>query len=421
MPDAMPRLDAKAMKPHPSPWRVLLAIGMGTCLSLLGDATLYAVLPTHTVEVGISIGTVGILLSANRWIRLALNGPMGWAYDRFKRRPLFLISLFIGALSTALYSLAQGFWPLLLARLLWGLSWAGIWVGGNAIILEICGEDDRGRWVGRYHFTFFLGAALGFFLGGLLTDRLGYHLTMAVHAALTLLGFLCAFILLPETKGACQPHRDGSAEEHRRYAEQAPSDRAAFLSATALYSVNRLVMAGALTSTLGLFIAQQFGDPTALAHGAFGVATLTGIALGMSTLISMFASPIWGTLSDQAGNRWRVVALGLLPGVVGFCLLARGSLLSIFTSIPLAAITSGSNHSLSTTIAGEVGRREKRGRNLGLLFTLGDLASAIGPPLAYALIPLIRIEGIYRASACFFAIFFLFSLRNSLPTRQSRG
>ena len=266
-----------------------------------------------------------------------------------------------------------------------------------------------------------MGAALGFFLGGLLTDRLGYHLTMAVHAALTLLGFLCAFILLPETKGACQPDRDGSAEEHRRYAEQAPSDRAAFLSATALFSVNRLVMAGALTSTLGLFIAQQFGDPTALAHGAFGVATLTGIALGMSTLISMFASPIWGTLSDQAGNRWRVVALGLLPGVVGFCLLARGSLLSIFTSIPLAAITGSSNHSLSTTIAGEVGRREKRARNLGLLFTLGDLASAIGPPLAYALIPLIRIEGIYRASAGFFAIFFLFSLRNSLPTRQSRG
>ncbi|MCL4294888.1 MAG: MFS transporter [Anaerolineae bacterium] len=106
-----------------SPWHVLVPVGLGTALSLIGDTSLYAVLPTHVADAGVSLASVGILLSANRFIRLILNGPMGWVYDRFPRRYLFITALFIGALSTALYALVDGFWPLLTARLLWGLAW----------------------------------------------------------------------------------------------------------------------------------------------------------------------------------------------------------------------------------------------------------------------------------------------------------
>ncbi len=38
---------------------------------------------------------------------------------------------------------------------------------------------------------------------------------------------------------------------------------------------------------------------------------------------------------------------------------------------------------------------QRRGRRLGILFTVGDLASAIGPPLAYALILLIGLSVLY--------------------------
>ena len=139
-----------------TPLRILLPVGIGTCLSLLGDSSLYAVLPTHTVAAGVSVASVGILLSANRFIRLVLNGPVGMAYDHWSRRPLFVSSLFIGTCSTAIYGLTQGFWPLLLGRLLWGLAWAGIWVGGNTIVLDVVDDDNRGRWIGIYQFFFFL-------------------------------------------------------------------------------------------------------------------------------------------------------------------------------------------------------------------------------------------------------------------------
>src|SRR3970040_1677051 len=156
-------------------WRVLLPIGLGTALSLMGDTALYAVLPTHTSAAGISLVSVGVILSANRWIRLITNGTAGVAYDRGPHRWFFVLAMFLGALSTALYAGTQGFWPLLAARLLWGLAWAGIWVGGNTIIPDVTTAGDRGRWTGLYQFSFYLGLTLGLPAGGLLTGLPGVY------------------------------------------------------------------------------------------------------------------------------------------------------------------------------------------------------------------------------------------------------
>ncbi len=393
------------------PLRVLLPVGIGTCLSLIGDAALYAVLPTHTVDAGVSVASVGILLSANRFVRLILNGPAGVAYDRWRRRRLFVLALFIGACSTAIYGLTQGLWPLLVGRLLWGLAWAGIWVGGNTIILDVARDDNRGRWVGIYQVSFFLGSASGSLLGGFLTDRLGYHSAMSIGAGLTLIGALVALIFLPETRGLRQEAAEITASPRHSPHTSNPDGRAEFTSATALYSANRLVLAGIFSSTFGLFLLEQIGDQIHIAGRSLGVATLTGLGLGLSKFVSMVSAPVVGGLSDRVGNRWRIAAGGLAPGVAGFSLLAIGSPLTTLVGLPLTAVTGGSNQGLSTALIGDLDGVGQRSRRLGLLFTVGDLASAVGPPLAYALIPLLGIRGVYLLSAGIFASMFLVALR----------
>ncbi|MEA3351794.1 MAG: MFS transporter [Chloroflexota bacterium] len=397
------------MKPL-SPWRVLLPAGIGTCLSLLGDSSLYTILPTNTVAAGVSVASVGILLSANRFIRLILNGPAGIAYDRWPRRPLFVSALFIGALSTGVYALTRGFWPLLLGRLLWGLAWAGIWVGGNTIVLDIVDDENRGRWVGIYQLSFFLGASCGAMLGGWLTDWVGFHQTMLINTALTSVGAVIALIFLPETRPA-KHHPDDTETDSQRPLASNKTEKAELFSITALFSVNRLVMAGILMSTFGIFMKNQIGEQVQFAGHSIGITTLTGLGLGLSTLIAMGSAPLIGGVSDRIGNRWRAAAGGLVPGIVGFGLMALGLRLSILLGIPLIATASGSNQGLSTALSGDLGNGQKQSRRLGMLFTFGDFASAIGPPLAYALMPLIGIKVLYFASAGLFAVMLFVTLR----------
>ncbi|MCP4424253.1 MAG: MFS transporter [Chloroflexi bacterium] len=424
------------MTTQTSVWRVLLAVGAGTALSLIGDSALYTVLPTHTTEAGVALASVGVLLSANRWVRLAANGAAGWISDRWPRRRVFVPSLFLGAISTAIYALTPGYALFLVGRLLWGIAWSGIWVAGNAIIFDISSDHNRGRWVGYYHVSFFLGAASGAFLGGLLTDWVGYQDAMGIAAGLTTLGALVAWLFLPETrhlKWEIEPvgKTPALSGDQRSQVEGAvlpsppPSPQTIQLSAAiVLLGVNRLVLAGILMSTFGLYLRDLLGETIAVGRWTMGVATLTGLGLGATAALNMLSAPMVGRLSDRIGNRWRAVSGSVATGVVGFGLLALGLPAAIWFGLPLTSISSGSNQGLSTALVGDLtgeGRRSgakrrpevasRSGRFLGILFTVGDLGSAIGPPLAYALLPTWGTQGVYWLCAALLGLMLLAAMR----------
>jgi MFS family permease len=377
------------------PRKVLLPLGLGTALSLMGDGTLYTVLPTHTAEAGIALSSVGIILGVNRAVRVFLNGPAGLAYDRWPRRRLFVPALFIGALSTVVYAATRGFWPMLVGRLLWGLAWSGIWVGGATVILDVTTDRDRGRWTGLYQTWFFLGAALSTFSGGLLTDWLGYGATMWIGAAVTAVGGVVALILLPETRHARPNPGNLSVEE---IGPQLRANQELWV-AMSLQGINRFVIAGVLAATMGLLV-QGWLRSTSL---TLGVATLTGVLMAGRTLLSIVAAPLAGTASDRLGSRWGVAGWGLAIGVASIALVAWGGPMAILAGVSLGAVAGGSVQALVTALTGDLVSQAQRGRAIGLLHTVGDLGSAIGPPVAYALMPWIELRGVYLLCAGLFA------------------
>jgi MFS family permease len=376
----------------------------------MGDSTLYTVLPTHTAEAGIPLASVGIILGANRAVRLLTNGPTGLAYDRWSRRWLFMPALFIGALSTALYAATRGFWPLLAGRLLWGLAWSGIWVGGTTIVLDVTTDQDRGRLTGLYQIWFFLGAGFSALAGGVLTDQLGYTAAMGIGAGLTTLGGLAAWIWLPETRGARQPGTEPLAKSS---GPRLLANRSLWVAASA-QGVNRFVTAGVLSATMGLLVQERLG-----AAGPFlGVATVTGLLLAGRMSLSMLAAPLSGMASDRLGGRWRVSAWTLAIGTAGMALVAQSALGVILAGIALNAVASGGVQVLTTALTGDLVSQEQRGRAIGLLHTTGDLGSALGPPVAYALIPWVGLPGVYWLCAVLFASQWLLVLW--LQPRQQR-
>jgi MFS family permease len=236
---------------------------------------------------------------------------------------------------------------------------------------------------------------------------------MAVCAALTFIGALVSLTFLPETSEPQQDTVASRVDSRPLFVALSPAERTEFASAAGLFAANRLALAGVLQSALGLFLLEQAGDRVQVAGYSLGVATLTGLGLGSSTLIATTSAPIIGRVADRASNRWRVAAGGLAPDTVGLGLLAAGLPLTTLIGLPLAAITDASNQDLATAIVGGLGNRDRRSRRLGILFTVGDSASAVGPPLACGLMPVLGIRNIYWLDAGLFAFMALAALRRA--------
>jgi len=398
---------------NPSPHRILTLLGIGTAISLLGDATLYTVLPNPPIaaEAGVTLAMVGILLGVNRGVRVILNGPVGMIYDRLPRRGLLVTSLVLGAFSSVVYASGFGFWPLFFGRILWGLAWSLLWIGCNAVVLDISTDANRGRYSGQYQMWFFIGIALASFLGGLSTDIFGFRGGLWLSAALIGGAAVLWLGLLPETR----PERPSPIP--KKTTTPIPQDFDwRFVVKTALpMFVYRFVIAGVIASTTILWLANLFGERVQILGLAIPLATSSGLFRALVTLISIGGAPAAGYLSDQIRRRWPVLGVTSFLGALGLGLMSQNLLgLGLFGGF-LSQITGGSIGSLVPAISGDQVDKSQRGRALGIIYTIGDFGSTLGPPIALGLLnsEKVSINSIYQGCALIFVLLGLFSWSQS--------
>jgi len=390
---------------HRSSRRVLLPLGIAICLSLFGDLSLYAVLASQADVVGLSLAAVGIMLGANRLIRIPLNPLAGAFFDRFGRRRLFLLGMAIGTLSVAGFGIARGFWPFLLTRLGWGVAWTLINVGGMTMVLDISTPTDRGRLVGIYNIFMLLGLALGPLVGGALVDTLGFQPAMFICAGLGLLGLLIVVFALPETgrrggsgpaAGATQPHVHISPQDWLRRVRYGILGNRHLRTTFSLYLITQLAGEGIVLSTVNLLLLQKFGEVVSLGTLTLGVATVSGLILGLRSLLAGITGPVAGHLSDGGRGRRPIILASLALGMISFTLLAFADTLpAIVLGVVLSAVSGGA---ALASLAAQIGDQTKPGQEgitMGAYATAGDIGSTAGPFLAFTLVSLTGLRWIY--------------------------
>ena len=385
--------------------RVLVPLGIAMGLSLTGDSTMYAVLANQVDLLGITLGVVGVLLGANRMVRIPGNLLAGAFYDRADRRPLFLTGLVLGILSTLSYSLVQGFWPLLAGRLLWGIAWSLINVGGYTMILDRSSATDRGRMTGLYQVAFLLGLTISPILGGSLTDSLGFRQAVRVCAAVSGVGFLVALVALPETRpvGGGEEHRSGRMPDRRKCRDWPRVVRRLdwrVLAASYIYLVVLFVNSGVLMSTISLYLEQRWGTKIPIGATTIGVASLGGILLALRSGLGIIAGPVAGTVSDRLGNRWPIVRGGLLLGSVGFVVLAfLTGVGAVPFGVALISLSAGTLATTVTALVGDLAEGRRQSLTMGGMATAGDIGSSLGPVFAFALAVTLDLRWVYLACA----------------------
>jgi len=383
--------------------RIMAPVGIGLALSLIGDTTLYTVLPDPAIaaEAGLSLTVVGIVLGLNRFIRLLTNGLFGLVYDRRPRRKIMLIAMFIAALSTLSYAVSQGPVLILIGRVVWGAAWSAMWIGANTMSLDISENENRGRVTGRLQMWFYFGVAFSALVSGIFTDWLGYRGGLYLSSALTGAGFLIWIFMLTETRPS--PKSQLAPEEILE-----PTNRPypwLFLAATSvpLFTIG-FAFFGILNSTNILWLGKFVDEGLRLGKVMLPLATLSGILLAGRVLISTLGAPVMGALSDYLRNRWLIMTIALALALAGLLMMSQSHPVTALLGAVLISFMTGGISSLSSALVGDKIPEVWHGRSLGLLYTLRDLGATIGPTVALTLTPLIGIEKTYQLTGILIAI-----------------
>ncbi len=385
-------------------WRVLLPLGVGSILALTGDLTLYAALPAYAASRSFDLAMVGLLLSANRLVRLGSNPLVGLLLAGARRRGFVLAGFGLGALSTLLYVLAGDTGLFLMGRLLWGISWSLINIGGYCMMLDITGEGDRGWGSGIMQAFFFVGLALDPLLGGLLSDWLGFTQALAVCAALSAAGFLIALVSLPETLPPDQAVRQRFlyllSGWLQTWKQQITTARAMLhsrtLAAHYIYFAIHFVGDGILLSTLSLYLQTHYGSLFQVGGFGLQVASAGGALLALRAGVSALIAPLAGSLSDRAGSRWGWLGWGAGLGAAGLFLIpGLNAAWALPAGVILASAGGAMVMTLTPPLAREINPEQPSGTIMGLLANSADLGMALAPLAAYLLLEYLSLDTIY--------------------------
>ena len=280
-------------------WRTIIGSSSIMSLALLGDAFLYAVLPVYAEDFGLTLPWVGVMLSANRFVRVFAYGAIARLAHAVGARRLCIGAAITATASTAIYGMADGPAVMLAARILWGLTYASLVLA--TLTYAVAYRAKAGTRVGVSHAIQRTGPVLALIGGAWLVGQVGPNAAFLVLAALSALAIPIAFSLPKDAVPDAAPRKSTAL------ARPKPIDVLFFLQG---YGVD-----GVFAVTITLILARE----ASLADAVLGGSTL----LAMRHLGEALAAPLFGWVADRFGARKVFVTAALLT-MVGFICVAAG-------------------------------------------------------------------------------------------------
>ncbi|MCL2295074.1 MAG: MFS transporter [Spirochaetes bacterium] len=395
-------------------FKIAIPVWIGSAVSILGDSTIYAVLPLYVGVLGISLTNAGVLMGINRMVRLISNSVCGYFFDFGSRKKIFVGALFLGAFSNLMFGFCSGFLPLFIARILWGIAWSGIIIGGTSILLDETTPETRGKWTGMHYFWLSLGVVLGFAMGGFLSDKIGFQQAMVVNGFISLAGAFFALIFLPNVE-VHKKEKMSFANFKKSLIYKVDSKLVFFAS---IYGISRLIFSGFIVASLLSVITRE---KISIFVVGIGLATLTGLIGGIRMIVEMCITPFVGYFSDKFKNRLHAVVIILLLGVAGLFFITLAPPYMTLLGLLLCTVPGGGITVLvRTLVADYTADKENQGRSLGFVLTVGDLASAIGPMFAFQLLNFMGLDTIYRVLSLILILYVIVVMVYVRRERKSR-
>ncbi len=178
-------------------------------IAFLGIGLVIPVLPTLMNELGISGKTVGYLTATFAIAQLFVSPFAGKATDKFGRKVMIVIGLFIFGLSEILFGIGREIEVLFISRTLGGISAAFIMPAVTAFIADITNIDTRPKALGYMSAAISTGFIIGPGIGGFLAE-FGTRIPFFFAGGLGTIAGILSIILLTEPSRAENTHEQVS-------------------------------------------------------------------------------------------------------------------------------------------------------------------------------------------------------------------
>lgn len=266
-----------------------MALGM----ALPADVALYLLLPMYAPQFGISLAEAGLLLAANRLVRIAGYGWVARFYARHGDRPTCTLAVAAAAVCAMGYATLSGFWALLPLRLMWGLCFAALNLSSQAS--ATANPVGAARRSGRSRSVIAIGPMIALPLAAWLAHAHGPRPVFFGFAVVALAALLVTRQL------PAHPHPAAAAP--RRWKLPDSLDSWSFLEG--------LTLDGLFIFGLS-YLGKDLLPTDSLIGGAVMVA---GMLMALRYLAEIVLSPVGGHMAERFGAETLLVSLSLITAI----------------------------------------------------------------------------------------------------------
>lgn len=331
----------------------------------------------------------GIIYSA-AYMFTALLAPLwGTISDKYGRKPLILRTSFGVCAIAFLMSFVTNVYQLLVLRILHGIC-GGTMPAFIALVSRGLPEDKIGQGLGTMQTALMAGNLIGPFIGGFLSDLVGYRNVFLVISVMTLVAGLSTLFFISE------PKRDPAKAR-----STVLSNIRLVISSNNL----RMIVIILVSIQFSLFIVQPI-LPLFIAsfQSPNSSASMVGLVFSVTGLSTMMFAPYWGKSGDKKGHKAVLLQCLLFNGIAIF---PQAFVTSAYQLLPLRAImgffVAGIEPSTQSMIVKST-NDSQRGGVLGVTHSVRLCGMALGPLVGGSLGALFG----YRAPFVLSAILLIF-------------
>jgi len=207
-----PAVNTARIEPHV--WRIGAVVVIGAVMSILDTTIVNVALETLSRDLHSSLADVQWVATGYMLALAAVIPVSGWAAGRFGAKRLWIVSVVLFTLGSALCGVAWSTGSLIAFRVLQGVGGGMIMPVGQMVLARAAGPSRLGRVMSVIGLAMVLAPIFGPTIGGLLIDHLDWRWIFYVNVPVGAIGVVMGMRMLPRVEegvGATRLDRTGLA------------------------------------------------------------------------------------------------------------------------------------------------------------------------------------------------------------------